>query len=214
MKSAAAPVVVFVEGGGNTELSRRALHEAFSAFLEKTALGIKRRPKMVASGSRTNAFDDFKIAKAQGKQALLLVDSEDPVRLESQTPANQPEQWRPWAHLMDRDAWERPDRAADSDCHLMTQCMESWLIADWTALQQYFGQGFLAKQRPKGMIEAIPKEAVLATLEKATKDCKTKGAYQKGRDSFKLLARIDPELVCAASPWAKRLVDELGRRKP
>ncbi|SPF41238.1 hypothetical protein SBA4_2680004 [Candidatus Sulfopaludibacter sp. SbA4] len=43
-------------------------------------------------------------------------------------------------------------------------------------------------------IENIPK----ADLSRATKDCQ-KGEYSKGRNSFEILARIDPTRVRAAS---------------
>lgn len=213
MKPGQMPVVVYVEGGGDTELLRGALREAFSAYFGRTHLGNKRRPRMVASGSRQNAFDDFRTAKSQGKPALLLVDSEDAVDAQCQLPVARPDQSKPWAHLANRDSWNKPSHATESDCHLMTQCMESWLVCDWETVKRYFGQGFASKHGPKGGIEAISKADVLELLKNASKRSKTKGEYQKGRDSFKLLAEIDPAMVCAASPWAKRFVDELGRRK-
>lgn len=41
---------------------------------------------------------------------------------------------------------------------------------------------------------------------------KSKAEYGKGEHSFPLLARIDPATVMAASPWAKRFVDELKKK--
>lgn len=49
-------------------------------------------------------------------------------------------------------------------------------------------------------------------LAHATRRCKPKGAYGKGAHSFLLLASLEPAVVIGASPWAKRLVDELNRR--
>jgi len=46
-------------------------------------------------------------------------------------------------------------------------------------------------------------------LQEATKNCKAKSAYGKSEHSFKLLAQVSPATVMAASPWAKRFVDEL-----
>ena len=38
---------------------------------------------------------------------------------------------------------------------------------------------------------------------------KTGSPYEKSEHSFVILSRIDPEKVIAASPWAKRFIDEL-----
>ncbi|WP_203225773.1 MULTISPECIES: hypothetical protein [Pseudomonas] len=35
----------------------------------------------------------------------------------------------------------------------------------------------------------------------------------KGEHSFKLLGLIDPNKVCEASPWAKRFIESLERRR-
>ncbi len=92
--------------------------------------------------------------------------------------------------------------------------MESWFLADWTAVGGFFGQGFTAAPLPTGPIEAVAKQDVYTALKQASKDCKTKAVYGKGAHSFKLLSLIDPTRVMAASPWAARFVQELGKRKP
>lgn len=122
--------------------------------------------------------------------------------------------WQPWAHLQVRDGWQKPATATDEDCHLMTQCMESWFLADWQTVQAFFGQGFNKSMLPTGPVEAIAKLDVYAALQHATLACKTKVAYGKGAHSFKLLSLIDPAKVMAASAWANRLIDELAKRKP
>ena len=61
-------------------------------------------PRIVACGSRSDAFSDFKKAAAIAGDnffPLLLVDSEEDVT-ESE----------PWKHLKARDNWERPESAA------------------------------------------------------------------------------------------------------
>jgi hypothetical protein len=52
---------------------------------------------------------------------------------------------------------------------------------------------------------------VLASLQRATYNCKTKAAYDKGEHSFKVLARIDPAKVSQALPWARRFFDALNQ---
>ena len=58
-------------------------------------------------------------------------------------------------------------------------------------------------------IEQIPKQDVDAGLQSATRDT-IKGSYNKGRDSFDILARLDPDKVVNASPYAKRFIDALA----
>lgn len=208
-------VFVYAEGGGsgaNSAALQAEFRQALAAFFSKTILGVTRRPRVVICGGRNQALDMFSTAVAQGKNALLLVDSEDAVSSAHAPPPNG--NWQPWAHLQARDGWQKPATATDDDCHLMTQCMESWFLADWPAVQAFFGQGFNQSTLPTGPVEAIAKPDVYAALQRATLVCKTKVAYGKGAHSFKLLSLIDPAKVMAASPWANRLIDELAKRKP
>lgn len=199
---------LFVEGGGDARALREACRRGFTSFI--TAAGITRRPRVVACGSRRDAYDSFRTAVERGEPAMLLVDSEAPVAAAHQ--AGPPDSWRPWHHLKVRpgDDWDRPAGADDRHCHLMVECMESWLVADAGALKSYFGQGFvpgaLAKRRD---VEVVPKADVYAALSMATKQCKTKGPYSKGAHSFEVLARVDPALVVAVSPWAARFIAAL-----
>lgn len=202
-------VVVYAEGGGDSDQLRSELRQAFAGFFDKTELQTC-KPRVIACGSREHAFRDFRLAINQGANALLLVDSEAPVIDAHQPPSGS--RFQPWAHLKSRDNWDRPDKASDEDCHLMVQCMESWLVADWETVSGFFAQGFKSNEKPSQPTEKIPKDALFNALEKATKDCQ-KRKYGKGSHSFKLLALILPERVRKASPWAKRFIDEIVKRK-
>jgi hypothetical protein len=207
-------VKLFVEGGGDSAALKTACREGFAKFLEKAGLG-GRMPRIVACGGRQDAFDSFCTALNNGEAALLLVDSEALIGAAAQPgDGNAKEarsQWLPWQHLHQRvgDGWERPATAQDMQCHLMVQCMESWLVADRVNLKAFFGQGFQEDQLPAAArsLEAIPKEELYRTLTNATRNCKTKAQYGKGEHSFKLLTRVDPEKIMAASPWARRFVE-------
>jgi hypothetical protein len=59
----------------------------------------------------------------------------------------------------------------------------------------------------------IAKNDLYNALAKATCDCKTKAEYGKGPHSFKLLTLISAYDVLKASPWAKRFIDEIIKRK-
>ena len=130
----------------------------------------------------------------------LLVDSEAPVAEGS----------GPWQHLKDRDNWDRPAGATDDNAHLMVQCMEAWFLADKCRLAAFFGRGFNRNALPRRPdIEDTAKMDVLDGLKNATRQCRPKGEYGKGRHSFEILSKIDPCKVTAASPHAGRLVNIL-----
>jgi hypothetical protein len=121
-------VTVFVEGGGNTKALRARCRRGFGAYLSKAGLA-GRMPRVIPSGSRQNAFRDFRTAVGNADTSdfiVLLVDSEGPVERNS----------GPWKHLKNRepDNWDRPASARDDNAHMMVQCMETWFLADQDTL--------------------------------------------------------------------------------
>ena len=192
---------IYVEGGfeGSTKTNCR---KAFSTFLAKVV-----RPgsfKVIASGSRAQAFQDFCSALRQhpADYNVLLVDSETAVTTRS------------WQHLRERegDNWPRPHGADDDQVHLMVQVMEAWFLADPDALSTYYKQGFLRNSLPRRKnIEMIDKKAVFESLSHASKDTQ-KGTYHKTRHGFDLLELIDPGLVQAASSHAADLFSVLLKK--
>lgn len=203
-------VKLFVEGGGDAASLKTACRRAFSSFITKT--GISKRPRIVACGSREDAFRSYCTAIRNNEEAFLLVDSECAVSASHQNGAS--DQWTPWEHLRSRDNWEMPGGGKQTDCHLMVQVMESWFLADRTTLSHFFGQGFQLTALPalQTAVESISKQQVYAALEKATRSCRPKSSYAKGEHSFTLLEIIDSNKVLQASPWAKRFVDELCKK--
>lgn len=200
-------IKVYAEGGGSGPGSsdlQSELRQGFSEFFARTDLGKMRRPRVVACGGREQALDMFRTAVKNGENSLLLVDSETKVAAD--------DFGKPWKHLKGQAGWEQPDEAADDDAHLMVQCMENWLLADQDAVEKFFGQGFHKAALPHDKIEEIAKSDALSALRRATKDSQ-KGPYGKGPHSFKLLGQLDPKKVEADSPWAKRFIEELKKRK-
>lgn len=191
---------IYVEGGGDSNALKTKCREGFRRFFQNAGLAGK-MPAVVACGSRGNAFDSFQTAIAAPKQdevPLLLVDSEGPV--------SSP----PWKHLKERDEWDKPDDADDDHAHLMVQCMEAWFLADKNCLQKYFGQHFKPNSLPgHQQVETIPKSNVFKSLKDATKQCKPKGEYGKGKHSFELLGQLDASKVRSAAPHADRLIKRL-----
>ena len=203
-------VRIYVEGGGDHNPSlAHDVRQGFQSFFVKS--GIKMKPRVIASGSRIKAYEDYCIAVKSGLPAMLLVDSEAPVfeRFVQGTHHD----WKPWEQLQSRkdqagvqcDPWEKV--GSDADCHLMVQMMETWFLADVDAMKAYFKGGFKANMFPNDdeNIEEISKTRTEAILKASTAETKKEG-YIKGRDSFIILSQVDPKKVRARSKWADRFL--------
>jgi hypothetical protein len=200
-------IKIHVEGGGGQDRINTLCRKGFSEYFAKI-VPANRKPRIVPSGSRRSAYDDFctsiKTERHKYELILLLVDSEDPV-------ANN---CTAWQHLKQRaaDNWDKPQAADDRNAHLMVQCMESWFLADKDALTKYFGQGFLRNSLPgNANIESIPKRDVLNGLEHAVGPT-TQGHYHKTNHGYDLLGLISPAMVGNASQRAQALHTLLGRQ--
>ena len=190
-------VQLFVEGGGNTRALRAACRNGFRKFIENAGLA-DNMPQIVPCGPRGDAYNDFRTAHAAGEAVMLLVDAEEPVTTQG-----------PWQHLNQSDGWTVPPGATDDQCHLMVQAMESWFLADVSALQEFYGQGFRPQDLPANPnIENVSKPDVLNRLAQATRATK-KGSYKKGNNSFEILGKLDPAKVRAASYYAGRFINAL-----
>ena len=165
--------------------------------------------RIVPCGPRGRAYKRFRTAIEQGENAMLLVDSEEPVSSEHERSENT-SNWQPWDHL----EWHKPNSSNDTDCHLMVQVMESWFLADPDSLKVFFGAGFNSDSLPAetDSIESICKCCILTLLKKASQGSSKEGTYKKGAHSFELLSCICPAKVMKRSPWARRFVDELKRK--
>ncbi len=190
---------VFVEGGGDRR-SQTACRKAFSTFFGRL-LGDFPKPRIVASGSRNQAYADFSrsLTDDLGSFPVLLVDSEGPVAVGK----------RAAEHLRERDHWTGP--LPEGQVHLMVQCMEAWFLADKTTLAQYYGHEFREAALPANpRIEDVPKNDLLDGLARATL-ATSKGRYHKTRHAFDILERLDPQSVGQQSYSAAALFAVLLR---
>ncbi len=190
---------LYVEGGGNAKRLRTDCRRGFAKFMEKAGLA-GAMPKVIPCESRNDAYDSFKTAMIDGNgSALLLVDAEIPVTLPG-----------PWQHLKASDNWDRPANATDAQCHLMVQIMESWFLADLDALASFYGTGFRRQALPRNPdIESVTKQEVLNGLAQAARGTK-KRDYNKGRDSFEILGKLDPDKIRQSSGWGNRFIRGLS----
>lgn len=195
-------ITIYVEGGGDNSSLRVKCRKGFTEFIKKA--GFKgRMPRIMACGSRDDAYDKFKTAHENNKSCMLLVDAEDPIKAGD----------KPWQHLNKRDGWSKPSNVTEEQCHMMVLIMESWFLADKDALQEYYGQGFRADAIPQyNNVEIVPKDDVLDKLRRATRNNKKKGSYSKGSHSFNILATLNPDNIKQASPYAKRFLEQLDQQ--
>ena len=184
---------------------------SFTKFIERAGIP-SRTLTVTACGGRGSARNDFRTAIAQGENAMLLVDSEEPVSSEHERGENTSNR-RPWDHLEQSDSRHKPNGSNDTDCHLMVQVMESWFLADPDKRKEFFGTGFNSDSLPAetDSIESIRKGKVFAVLKEGFQNTQ-EGTYKKGAHSFELLSCICPDKVMKRSPWARRFVDELRKR--
>ena len=186
-------VAIYVEGGGDGPGGKAELRQGFDALLapQKTAARARSlRWKLVLCGGRNATFDAFQhAARAAGSEIVaLLVDAEDAV-------ANSTPEGRV-GHLAARDGWNLASITAER-VHLMTQCMEAWIVADAEALAAFYGQHCHARSLPRrNKLDDEPKATIYAALEAATKATQ-KGSYGKISHASELLKRIRPEVVAA-----------------
>ena len=132
--------LIYLEGGGNRTEGNARCREGFRKLLERCGLS-GRMPRLVASGSRNTAFDNFNTAHSNAtgpEYVALLIDSEDRVSDIEET----------WEHLRRSDSWQKPRGAREDQVLLMTTCMETWIVADRTALREHFRSGSSTKCTP------------------------------------------------------------------
>jgi len=193
---------LYIEGGESKEEQIRC-REGFRRLFEKTGLS-GRMPRLSACGGRGAAFDDFKTAharRAAGDYIALLVDSEDPINDIDKT----------WRHLKARDTWDRPEGAVDEQVLFMTTCMETWIVADRAVLRGHFGHKLQENALPPlNDLEYRNRHDVHDNLVHASRDCKN--AYSKGKRSFELLAKLDPNVLKQHLPSFVR-IDRILKKK-
>ena len=176
---------IYLEGGGSKEVDIRC-REGFGKLLERC--GFKgRMPKLVPSGGRDVAFKDFQTAHACKKASdyvAMLIDSEDPP-----TDAE-----APWDHLKQRDGWEKPIGAKDDQVLLMITCMETWIIADREVLARHYGEDLQVTALSSQVdLESRDRTFVQERLARASRNCSN--AYLKGKRSFEVLGKLNPDVL-------------------
>jgi len=172
-------IELYMEGGGGTVDSRRLLRVGMEQFLGKLRTAAREKGlelRVVCCGGRREAHSRYAAARAKAEcSVLMLVDSENAVEEDSRE------------HLARQDNWADLASVPVEEIHMMVQVMETWLIADQSALQRYYGHGLRDKEIPGDEdLEGVPKADILSALHRATMHTQ-KGGYRKISHARRLL---------------------------
>ncbi len=191
---------IYIEGGGDSKNLKIECQKGFKKLLTKCGFD-GRMPRLVACGGRGKTYDKFKIAFKSGITSdyiALLVDSEDPIdNIENA-----------WKHLKSRDKWLKPRGASDDQVLLMTTCMETWIVADRETLKEHYRGEFQESALPPLIdLENRHRHEILKQLKKASHD-----SYDKGKHSFEILGKLNPETLSQHLPSFDRVQKILKKK--
>ena len=180
-------VRVYVEGGAEGKTADSDFRRGWKKFLlelhELARDNGYHSLEIVRGKGRARTFSLFAKHKNSYPQDLcvLLADSETAVPAGADV----------WSIVANRpgDKWQRPAWATEKHLYLMVHFVETWLLTDQDALQQYFKKAFKKDPLPKSNLEARSKADIEAALKKATN-----GAYRHGQ-AHEVIELVDPDCV-------------------
>lgn len=184
-------VRVYIEGGAQGRTADSDFRRGWKKFLyELHVLAIDNNYyslEVVRGKSRGNAFNRFKVHKKEYPNDLcvLLVDAEMAVPKGASV-------WDIVAHRAG-DNWQKPSWATEDHLYLMVHFVETWLLTDQEALQQFFKRGFNQRVLPTTNLETRSKDEIEQALKKAT-EASTKGAYRHGQ-AHEIIGLINQDKV-------------------
>ncbi len=199
---------IYVEGGasgprqdgGSSKYLTIQCQQAFHALL--TRMGFNgRKPRLVACGGRDKVYARFCTALQSGGAdgyVAMWIDSEEPLLDIEQV-------WNHLAALTTVAPWPRPCGAKDDQVLFMTTCMETWIVADRSALRNHYKDGLNENQLPALVsLETRTRNEVQTALINATKNCRN--AFAKGKPSYEVFQKIQPEALKPHLPGFVRVI--------
>lgn len=192
-------VVLYIEGDIKQKGKSNAitLRQGFREFFKGLAEEIKVPIDLKLGGAREVTIKIFlsEINDDPTNFQVLLVDSDREID-ETETPKTFLQKISPKFDFKN---------VKDEQCHLMSQTMESWFLADKEKLAEFYGKGFNVNALPKNInVEKIAKTDVETGLKNAIRGT-SKAEYKKGEHAGEILRIIDSNKVRAAAPHCERL---------
>ena len=199
---------IYIEGGASGPHSKSLTircQMAFHKLLSGTGFEGK-MPRLKPCGGRDAVYKDFCTAQKadQAGYVAMWIDSEEPM-------ADIEKTWKHLAEVQTVGIWKKPDGAVDDQVLFMTTCMETWIVADRAALREHCKQNLNENPLPHTIgLESRPRHEVKQALETATKNCNN--AYAKGKRSFEIFEKLDPEVLRQHLPSFERVVRILNAK--
>lgn len=198
-------VRVYIEGGAKGRTDDSDFRHGWKNFLIELHVLARNNDyqslEVVRGKGRRETFDRFRKYQAEHENDLrvLLVDAETAV----------PEGSRVWDIVAHRegDKWQRPPWATERHLYLMVHFVETWLLTDQNALQNFFKQGFISRRLPTTNLEGRSKQDIIQALKAATRGS-SKGSYRHSH-AHKIIETVCPDRVRTLN-HGRRLFETLG----
>ena len=179
---------IYVEGGAtgaNSKYLNIRCQEAFHKLLDRMGF-VGRKPRLVACGGREAVYSRFviELSASFATYVAMWIDSEEPT-------VHPEEAWEHLKMTTTVHPWARPPGAQDDQVLFMTTCMETWIVADQDVLGIHYGSKLQSSALPPLLgLERRGRHEIQDKLQHATRNCSN--AYQKGKRSFEVLAKLTP----------------------
>jgi hypothetical protein len=179
---------IYLEGGAagaDSKYLKTLCQKAFHKLLDRMGF-TGRKPRLVACGGRGEVYNHFAIQHAQTTEGYVAmwIDSEEPMA----------DREAAWSHLRSVTTvgkWDQPAGAEDDQVLFMTTCMETWIVADRSALSEHYGAKLQENALPAlNDLENRSRAAIQDKLTQATRLCSN--AYAKGEASYKVFPKLNP----------------------
>lgn len=111
--------------------------------------------------------------------------------------------------------WNKPEGATENNLFFMAACMETWIVADEDALQEFYGKCFQSNLPRAEALNTVTKNDIMDALEKSTKECGKEKQYNKNnkKDSFKILEKVDVAKITKRNIYAKDFFEFLKQKQ-
>jgi Domain of unknown function (DUF4276) len=195
-------LTIIVEGGskGNASVEKKGFSQLFGKVCR-----VGEQPRVKLAGSRIQAMKAFLAELEAGREAVLLIDSEEP--------CDHPTGRSYLMATIPTHGIHEIGSSHDDDVHLMVQVMESWFFADPEGVRSRVMNLDVSKlanelNRRDGNVELIPKDDAQRLFAQAC------GGRYKKVHHLEFIGRISPEKLATASVRAAALFRRLRGETP
>lgn len=181
---------IYVEGGGNRNLDSK-LRQAFANLLENYDIK-KDNYNIVAGGARSETVKSLN----HNPGSIILIDSENIIE-DDQSKVD----------FLKQTIKDINSEISEDNLFFMVVCMETWIIADVSALEKFYGNNFNGDKIKNQDPTLREKKDVLDMIKNSIKEC-SKSSYEKSH-GFEILKDVDVQKIVKSNKYAKEFFDFL-----